>query len=89
VDLDIPTTPTDPPLIPTSRELAVEAISDEEIRQAQATDPDCQHFLTATARAGLYDLNEECIVIRTAPSDGAWQVFVPRSIVSWIFNIEH
>jgi hypothetical protein len=53
VGLAILTTPTEPPLIPTGRELAVEAISNDGIRQAKVTDPDCQRFLTATARAGL------------------------------------
>jgi transposase InsO family protein len=89
VGLAILTTPTDPPLIPTGRELAVEAISDDEIRQAQTTDPDCQRFLTATARAGLYDLNEEGLLIRTAPSDGARQIVVPRSLVSRLLYLEH
>jgi Integrase zinc binding domain/Integrase core domain len=89
VGLALVTVPEEASAIPTGAETGVGAISSSELRVPQATDPDCQRFLSLTARAELSDLNEDGILIRIAPSDGSRQIVVPRSLVSRVLFLEH
>jgi Integrase zinc binding domain len=89
VGLALVTVPDKASAITTGAETGVGAISSSELRVAQATDPDCQLFLSLNARAELYDLNEDVILILIAPSDGSRQIVVPRSLVSRVLFLEH
>lgn len=73
--------------IPTGRETNVAAVSTEELRKEQATDPTCQRLLAMTG--GLYDVDDDGLLIRIAPIDGSHQVVVPDSLTSRILYLEH
>jgi transposase InsO family protein len=75
--------------VPTGQERDVATISRDEIRAAQSSDPTCQQILAQATRTGLYDLNEEGVLVRIAPSDGSRQVVVPRSLVVRLLFLEH
>jgi hypothetical protein len=76
------TIPEDGSSIPTSRETETVAISNEELRREQGNDPECRRFLSTATRGDLYDLNQDAILIRVAPSDGSHQVVIPKSLVA-------
>ena len=89
VGLALITVPDEVSTIPTGTETGAAAIAMSEFRVAQAADQDCQRFLSLSTRAGLFDLNEEGVLIRIAPSDGSRQIVVPRVLVSRILFTEH
>ena len=89
VGLALVTVPDEISVIPSGLEAGVASITLDELREAQAADPDCQRFLSLTARAELFDLNDDGILVRIAPSDGSRQVVVPKVLVSRILFLEH
>jgi hypothetical protein len=83
------TVPDEISVIPTGLDAGAAAITFDEIREAQAADPDFQRFLSLTTRADLFDLNDDRILIRISPSDGSRQIVVPKVLVSRVQSLEH
>jgi Integrase zinc binding domain len=89
VGLALVTVPDEISVIPTGLDAGATAITVDELREAQTSDPDCQRFLSQTARADLFDLNDDGILIRIARSDGSRQIVVPKVLVSLVLSLEH
>jgi hypothetical protein len=73
----------------TGRETNLAAVSKDELRREQATDPTFQRLLAMVGGALLYDVNKDGLLIRIAPIDGSLQVIVPDSLTSRILYLEH
>jgi hypothetical protein len=80
---------TDMSHIPSGLETNVASVSLEELRREQTKDEECKRLLATAPRAGLYDLNQDGILIRIAPSDGTHQTVVTFSLVAHILYLAH
>jgi hypothetical protein len=80
---------TDMSHIPSGIETNFASVSLEELRREHTKDEECKRLLATAPRTGLYDLNQERILIRIAPSDGTHQSVVPSSLVARIRYLEH
>jgi hypothetical protein len=89
VGLALVTVPDEISVIPTGLDAGAAAITFDELLEAQSADPDCQRFLSLTARADLFDLNDDVILIMIAPSDGSRQIVVAKDLVSRGLSLEH
>jgi hypothetical protein len=65
----------------------VASVSLEELRREQTKDEECKRLLATEPRTGLYDLNQDGILIRIAPSDGIHQTVVTSSLVARILYL--
>jgi hypothetical protein len=83
------TVPDEISVIPTGLDAGAAAITFDEFREAQAADHDCQQFLSLTARADVFDLNDDGVLTRIAPSDWSRQVVVPKVFVPRELSLEH
>jgi hypothetical protein len=59
VGLAFSTVPDEIPVIATGLDAGAAAVTFDELREAQAADPYCQRFLSLTARADLFELNDD------------------------------
>jgi Integrase zinc binding domain len=89
VGLALVTVPDEISVIPTGLNAGAAAITVDELREAPASDPGCQRFLSQTARADFFDLNYDGILIRIAPSDWSRQIVVPKVLISRVLSLEH
>jgi hypothetical protein len=75
--------------VPSVLETNVATVSLEQLSREQKNDEECKRVLKTAPRTGLYDLNQDGILIRIAPSDGTHHTVVPSSLVARILYLEH
>ena len=75
--------------IPGGNEENEGALTPEEIREAQGQDDACRRLLAIQPTKGVYDLDEEGLLIRIAPSDGTRQIVVPPGLIRRVLYNEH
>ena len=66
-----------------------QAISLEELRREQEADAECRAMHDDPNKNSVIDLNEDGVLIRKAPLDGAEQIIVPSSLRPRLLHLEH